>query len=361
MLRSPRRVTVLMLASVISVWFMLAVWLTQNDVESVFSRVWYFSGLQNSSEAVDIMCYDDDSTNTLEDFTESPIEFDTSIFFLETSCHSASGIHLTPRQACAVESAAKMNPDSQVYVLFPSPIIDNTSNTSPSVQQLFKYPNIRIRHVALDKYFQDTPLRSWYKTGLLRTSHWPRSHASDVLRYLTLWKYGGTYLDLDVVVTRSLKGMLNFAGAESATDVAAGVLSFSHEGPGHEMAADCLSEIKNDFRGYDWGYNGPGVITRVLQRICNIQNVEEMKPERCKGFTVYPPKWFYPIPWRKWKLYFDTSKSNETLKHLKDSHVIHVWNKFSTAANITTGSTQPYAVIASRYCPNVYKHVGTVF
>ena len=77
-----------------------------------------------------------------------------------------------------------------------------TSNASPSVQQLFKYPNIKIRHVSLEKYFEDTPLRAWYKTGLLRTSHWPRSHASDVLRYLTLWKYGGTYLDLDVVVTR---------------------------------------------------------------------------------------------------------------------------------------------------------------
>lgn len=67
--------------------------------------------------------------------------------------------------------------------------------------------------------------------------------------------------------------MINFAGAESVTDVAAGVLSFSHKGPGHEMAEDCLNEIKNDFRGYDWGYNGPGVITRVLQRICNIHNV----------------------------------------------------------------------------------------
>jgi hypothetical protein len=27
-------------------------------------------------------------------------------------------------------------------------------------------------------------------------------HASDVLRYLTLWKYGGTYLDMDFVIRK---------------------------------------------------------------------------------------------------------------------------------------------------------------
>jgi mannosyltransferase OCH1-like enzyme len=27
-------------------------------------------------------------------------------------------------------------------------------------------------------------------------------HASDILRYITLWKYGGTYLDMDFVIRK---------------------------------------------------------------------------------------------------------------------------------------------------------------
>lgn len=86
-----------------------------------------------------------------------------------------------------------------------------------------------------------------------------------------------------------------------------------------------------------------------------------MTQERCRGFTVFPPHAFYPIPWRKWRLYFNTTHSEATLRHVASSLAIHVWNKFSTAANVTVGSRMPYGVIASQYCPRVYSHVGKVF
>nr|CAD7411140.1 unnamed protein product [Timema cristinae] len=58
------------------------------------------------------------------------------------------------------------------------------------------------RHVNIEHYLEGTPLEDWYKEGALKKSRWPMSHSSDVLRFITLWKYGGTYLDLDVVVTK---------------------------------------------------------------------------------------------------------------------------------------------------------------
>nr|AIA92015.1 CAZy families GT32 protein [uncultured bacterium] len=56
-------------------------------------------------------------------FAETYVVKDTSIFFLETSCNSYINAQLTvsPRQACAVESAALMNPKRMVYLLFASP------------------------------------------------------------------------------------------------------------------------------------------------------------------------------------------------------------------------------------------------
>lgn len=53
---------------------------------------------------------------------------------------------------------------------------------------------------------------------------WPMEQRSDMLRLLTLWKFGGIYMDLDVV---SLKPMpsINFIGAEYPGDVlASGVI-----------------------------------------------------------------------------------------------------------------------------------------
>lgn len=91
---------------------------------------------------------------------------------------------------------------------------------------------------------------------------------SDMLRYLTLWKYGGIYLDLDVVVTSSLENLTNFAGAEDWDDVAAGVMGFDMSELGRRMAGACVRDLKKNFRGDVWGNNGPGVITRALQKLC---------------------------------------------------------------------------------------------
>lgn len=66
------------------------------------------------------------------------------------------------------------------------------------------------------------------------------SHASDYLRFLTLYKFGGIYMDLDVVVQKSFEKVeLNFAGAESIHDVGSGIISFSQNGIGHEIASRC--------------------------------------------------------------------------------------------------------------------------
>lgn len=99
----------------------------------------------------------------------------------------------------------------------------------------------------------------------LDDSKFPVSHASDILRYLTLWKYGGIYLDLDVIVLKSLEDLPpNYSGAESADNVAAGVMSFADSGVGHSLAETCVNDLRKNFSGSEWGYNGPGTITRFV-------------------------------------------------------------------------------------------------
>jgi len=256
-----------------------------------------------------------------------------NIFFHETSCFGEEGFMLNPRQACAVESAAKMNPSMTVYLLFVSKS-EFSNGTREIVRHLLNYPNVRIRHIDPQRYVKDTPLDAWYTSGVL---------------------------DLDVVVTNSLENLTNFAGAEDWDDVAAGVMGFDMSRLGRRVADACVRDLKKNFRGDVWGNNGPGVITRTLQKLCATMYARDMTTDRCHGFTVYPPSVFYPIHYKKWKKYFETKDSNATLKILNKAKVIHVWNKLSKAEKVRVNSNVPYAVIARKYCPYVFNNCGKIF
>lgn len=167
-----------------------------------------------------------------------------TIFFHETSCSSDGLIRLNGRQACAIESAAKLNPNWDVFVLSAAPVgLLNDSTIPPPkvISALLKYPNIHFRNLNLWTYALGTPLEDWFLSDILFTSQYLNSHVSDFLRYLSLYKYGGTYMDLDVVVQKNLDNVPpNYAGAESPNFVAAGVINFEHNEIGHEIAELCV-------------------------------------------------------------------------------------------------------------------------
>ena len=86
-----------------------------------------------------------------------------------------------------------------------------------------------------------------------------------------------------------------------------------------------------------------------------------MTPERCSGFTVFPPSTFYPIFYKEWQRYFTTEDLNETMYLIKDARAIHVWNKLSASESVKIGSQVPYALVAQKHCPRVYNNCGVTF
>jgi hypothetical protein len=138
-----------------------------------------------------------------------PVPGERHIIFLETLCvlndsvrSNKSGLAVTQRQACAVASAANTNPDSKVYLLYTCSIIGNLGDSPEYVKQMLSYTNVRIWKLVISDYINGTVLEAWDFMRKIRSSKWPVVHASDVLRYLTLWKYGGTYLDMDFVIRK---------------------------------------------------------------------------------------------------------------------------------------------------------------
>lgn len=156
--------------------------------------------LLNSSQKHLISCYFQDKlSNSLPELNPNEVTMN-SIFFLETSCNHNHGINLNLRQSCAIESAAKLNPNLKIFVLFVAPTFINYE--SRVLNSLSQYSNVNLRFINFIKYADNTPLQNFVTSNTIFTSNWPVSHTSDLLRFLTLWKFGGTYLDLDVVLMK---------------------------------------------------------------------------------------------------------------------------------------------------------------
>lgn len=180
-----------------------------------------------------MFCYyleDEDALPAAEDLNFFPRP--NSIFFHETSCRGS----LTPRQACSIESAARANPQREIYVLFSAPVNEHVL-TSSNLVQLKSFANIRLARLHLEKYAERTPLEEMVKNKPFEASQWWVEHTSDVLRCLTLYKWGGVYLDTDILVAKSLAPLgHNWAVKEDKNLVNAAAIAISTDHFGRKLA-----------------------------------------------------------------------------------------------------------------------------
>lgn len=176
-----------------------------------------------------------------------------------------------------------------------------------------------------------------------------------IFRYLTLWKYGGIYLDLDVVVLESLeKVTLNYAGCEFDRTAAAGVLSFAPDGNGHQWAEICINDLKNGYNGRSWSNSSTGVIRRLLKSICERDSLEKATTTNCQGFTLYARDVFYPVPWTQWRRYFEEKDFEHVIRSTENSKTLHMWNKLSKDEKISLDNVYTsYLYYAKKACPKV--------
>ncbi|XP_069685755.1 lactosylceramide 4-alpha-galactosyltransferase-like [Periplaneta americana] len=302
------------------------------------------------------------------DIEMEPIRGRKNIIFLETLCAispneiSSTGLLLTKRQACSIESAAKWNPSSTVHLLYTCSMNGGMEVTSSYIRQLFKYPNVKIWKLDIPEFLKGTPLEGWDFHGELSNSKWPVFHASDVLRFVALYKYGGTYLDLDVVIKRSLEELGgNYVGKENPQTLSSCVLSMSAEVIGHEVAKLCVEDTLKDFDGGSWNHNGPDLITKVLKQVCGVDKVEKMSPETCRGFKILSTEVFTPIFYYQWKMLFRSTEIQEVMDLMNLSYGVHMWNFLSNEGNVNLLIQQLYGLLASHHCPLVYSNSDISF
>ena len=166
-------------------------------------------------------------------------------FFIETS----SANTLTFRQACAVESLARINPNLTVNVLMSG----NVDTTATSVRTLLDgYNNTRIIGIQVGDYVAGTELENWYFCTTWNYGSYAISHLSDALRFLTLHEFGGYYFDLDMIQLRPVTRFRNFVVREEAEWFGSAKTGCSviHADFGHPITGIALQDFYTHYKYY---------------------------------------------------------------------------------------------------------------
>ncbi|KFV00216.1 Lactosylceramide 4-alpha-galactosyltransferase, partial [Tauraco erythrolophus] len=267
------------------------------------------------------------------------------IFFVETSDKTDPGYLFM----CSVESTARMHPGTKVVVLMKGLANGNASLPSHLGLLLRCFPNMEIRPLDLLELFSGTPLAKWY----LQSEHQKEPYflpvLSDACRITIMWKFGGIYLDTDFIVLKNLKNLTNVLGIESQNLLNGAFLSFK---PKHEFMELCMKDFVENYNGWIWAHQGPGLLTRVFKKWCSISNIQNNM--MCKGMHALSPEAVYPIHWSNWKKLFEPISSSKLQKLLKNTYAVHIWNKLSHGARLNITSQAFLAQLYSQFCPATY-------
>jgi hypothetical protein len=134
---------------------------------------------------------------------EGPIP-DKAIHFLLTN--KAAVGSPKARDLCAVEAAARVHPDKVVVMSIAADLLDNNK----LIRGLSNaYTNVAFIKLNVQKLLDDTVLCDWYKNSGVQQSKYFYVHDSDLARMAILQKYGGYYLDNDVLTIQRFTNLHN--------------------------------------------------------------------------------------------------------------------------------------------------------
>ncbi|XP_075974434.1 alpha-1,4-N-acetylglucosaminyltransferase-like isoform X2 [Anticarsia gemmatalis] len=268
-----------------------------------------------------------------------------SIFFVESSCTGG----LSSRQACAVEAAATTNRDSLVVVFFTSTVtLDRINNSGLSVLQ--KIGNVMLFKINLEHFAASSPVFSRLKTGFFYRDD-INMNIGTILKFLTIYKYPGIYLDLDVIVARSFKELRgNWIVKENPELMSSSVFSFIDDEDGRLLASLVLHILKDYLifpeKQYSFVINGSDIFDQLM----NIKT-------QMTDLTVHEPEQFYPLSFEEKHKYFKRGNLDAWKK--EEIYTFHTWDRYTKYTRMKNDSL--YAKIGQKYCPKIYKYYGDKF
>ncbi|KFB45234.1 AGAP008261-PA-like protein [Anopheles sinensis] len=280
-----------------------------------------------------------------------------NVYFIESSSPFRSVVRIEARQACAIEAAARANPRKNIIVLLAA-WIDFTEADRlhiPDLSRLTGFRNVHFRWLDLEHFALGTPVDSVIKSDQLYSRPDGEAFLSEILRMVLLYKYGGIYLDLDVVTRASLDLYHpNFFGALSMTSADTSVMGLQRGDYGQRFALDYLEDVKY-FHEVGENRNGTTLLTNKLLQVCEKVTVLEIVEHGCfSRLDVHRQHAFHPFDASNINVMFDSEALDVAKKMMADSMTVHMLHNYSRKLKSDSNGETGYEMLASTYCPNVY-------
>ncbi|KAL6657777.1 hypothetical protein ACP70R_005557 [Stipagrostis hirtigluma subsp. patula] len=206
----------------------------------------------------------------------------------------------------------------------------------------------------LDELLESTPTHIfasvWYEWR--QAKHYPL-HYSELVRLAALYKYGGIYLDSDIIVIKPLTSLQNSIGAvkevSETSSFSGAVLAFEKQSP---FLAECLKEFYSTYDDTLLQWNGAELMTRVISNLSS--NADENM--RHLNMKLEPSVTFYPISSIDITRYFSEPDNMVERAHhdallsriMSDSTTFHLWNSITSA--LVPESNSLVEKILNHYC-----------
>lgn len=222
------------------------------------------------------------------------------IYFTLTSAAST----LSEVAICSVLSACSLNPDWTLVLLSDHALDTSTMNTL--INGCPKSSKVLNRVEPHEITLQDTPLAYWYNTILQRDAKHAKADLSDALRLALMWKYGGVYLDTDVISLQPLsllppnslgKQMYGPDKKNRIPYVNGAVLVFSSS---NEFVGTAMAQFGANYDATVFASVGPNLLWRVYQQMNNTLHKENSTRKWKKNAlpTLVEKDVLYPIKFK---------------------------------------------------------------
>ncbi|CAN6219270.1 unnamed protein product [Urochloa humidicola] len=247
-----------------------------------------------------------------------------------------------------LESLLKQHPDACVVMLSETLELESFWEF---VKEGYK---VAVAVPDLDELLESTPTQEfasvWYEWR--QTKYYPL-HYSELVRLAALYKYGGIYLDSDVIVLKPLTSLHNTIGAAyhvpGNSSYSGAVLAFEKQSP---LLLECLKEFYSTYDDTLLQWNGAELMTRVIRNLSSRAN-EDIEHLDAK---LEPCATFYPISSADIVRYFSEPDNMVEKAHhdatfariVNDSTTFHFWNGITST--LVPESNSLVEKILNRYC-----------
>uniref|UniRef100_A0A8C5MDK8 Alpha 1,4-glycosyltransferase domain-containing protein n=1 Tax=Leptobrachium leishanense TaxID=445787 RepID=A0A8C5MDK8_9ANUR len=258
-----------------------------------------------------------------------------------------------PLVLCSIESIARVYPERPVVFFMKGlPDIESGDYQTQARKRfpvLSSFENIYFFPLRMDELYADTPFLPWYKkVDPAKERYWIHVSA-DGCRLAAMWKYGGIYMDTDVIAMRPIP-YKNFLAAETGDCCSNSVFGLD---PRHNFTWQCMEDFVESYRGDLWAHQGPQLFTRIMKKTCGMPTFKEEEDASCGNIPYFHPQRLYPILYSSWKSYYEVWKEIPTFN---DSYSLHLWNFMNRQEKKTLilGRNTLVEHLFKMYCPTTY-------